>query len=74
MKGDHRKTEAATRFDFRKHIVKSTDEFEKDKHYTVLCKRAGKSDTIGNDIRYNLNNLKIPFEWQGYLRVLNYKE
>ena len=44
MKRDHRKTEAATKFDFRKHIVKLTDEFEKDKHYTVLGKRAGQSD------------------------------
>ena len=33
MKGDHRKTQASTSFDFQKHIVKLATTFEKDKRF-----------------------------------------
>ena len=59
MRSDHRKTEGATRSDFRKHIVKVQTGIRAKRRSHRSCKRAGKNSEKSKEGSHNLNNHQI---------------
>ena len=74
MKGDHRKTEGATRFDFEKHIVKVQTGIRAKRRSHGFCKRPGENVEKSKEGYQNLNNPQNPMSTARGLEGINYKE
>ena len=59
MKGDHRKTEGGTRFDFEKHTVKVQTGIRAKQPSHGSCKRPGATGEKSKEGTHNLNSKQI---------------
>ena len=69
MRGDHRKTEGATRFDLHEHIGKVQTGIRTKHPSHGSCKRPGATSEKSKEGTHNLKNAKIYRETLGRLKV-----